>query len=269
MYADDLQLYIGTKISDIQKCVSDINYDLNQVYNWAKNNKLCINPSKSKLLVIHRRKLTVLDNLIVHLSNTSIPRVETACNLGLTFNCNLTWTNHISKTLGKVYGMLPNLWAVRLSTPFQIRMLLAKSYLIPTLLYGCEVFYNCDFEDNRRLTVAFNDITRYIFNRKRHESISQFALQVFNVSFKNYLNIRSLILLHKIIQTKEPGHLFAHLKFARSNRGLKIIPPRINCLNSERQFFIATIRLWNNLPSNIQRISNFTTFRKELFSFFQ
>ena len=65
--------------------------------------------------------------------------VETASNLGVIFNGWLTWSNHINVIVGKVYGMLRNLWTVMNSTPFTIHMQLAKTFLIPVLLCGSEM----------------------------------------------------------------------------------------------------------------------------------
>lgn len=269
MYADDVQLYTSFKANEVSLCTSTINRDLDLISKWGDNNGLCINPMKTKLMTISKRPIIVHEEFYIKINNSDIVCVQTSRNLGLIFNSRLTWTNHINGTVGKVYGMLRNLWAVRISTPFQIRMLLAKSYLIPTLLYGCEVFANCDTADSRKLNVAFNNIARYVFNKKPRDRISQFAYQIFNISFDNLLKIKCLIMLHKIIYTKEPEHLFTRINFARSNRGMKLINPRINSLTSERQFFVYTIRLWNNLPSNIQTISNALTFKKELFELFK
>jgi Reverse transcriptase (RNA-dependent DNA polymerase) len=54
IYADDLQL-----VEDFQQCVGDVNEDLKRVFNWAKENGLKINPTKSQVIVIHRCKTEV------------------------------------------------------------------------------------------------------------------------------------------------------------------------------------------------------------------
>lgn len=169
-----------------------------------------------------------------------------------------------SRAVGKVHGMLKNLWAVRFSTPLQIKLLLAKSNIIPTLLYGCKIFANSYAGDKRKLRVAYNDIARYVFSRRRNEHISAFSYLIFNISFDNLLNIKCLILQQNIIYTKEPEYLFNRLIFARSMRGMKLIQPRFEAAISERQFFIFCIRLWNNLPPNLISIIN--SFKNDQFS---
>ena len=138
--------------------------------------------------------------------------------------------------MGRVYGMLRNLWAVIDSTPFTIRMQLAKMFLIAVLLYGSEIFVNCDTDDRRKLNLAYNNIARYVFINGRRDHISQFSYRVFEIIFY----IKCLIILHKIITLEQPIYLFRRIKFARSNRGKKIIQYRPRTLLSQRRFFFYT-----------------------------
>lgn len=268
MYADDVQIYTSAHMDNIQCCVDNLNADLESINIWACNNGLCINPTKSKCIPISKRSLLQNNNFSLKINNSIIEVVKSSKNLGLIFNDELTWTNHINATSGKVYGMLRNLWAVQTSTPLEIRMLLAKTYLIPTLLYGSEIFENCNHSDLQKLKVTYNNIARYVFDKKRNDRISEYSHQLFNITFANYLRYKSLSFLHKIIYTGEPKRLFEKLQFARSNRGRKIIQIRFKTGRSERQFLIPTVRFWNTLPSHFQVISNAHHFKRELLKFF-
>lgn len=244
-------------------CILNINQDLERISQWANDNCLKINPLKSKCIFISRDKI-ISNDLEIRINNASIINVHTASNLGILFNQKLTWSNHIQNNISKTYGMLRNLWATQSTTPFNIRMLLAKSYLVPVLLYGCELFANCSSLDKQRLHVAYNSIARYVFKKRRHDRISSFSYQIFNMSFENLLKFKCLLLFYKIINTGEPNYLYERLQFARSNRGKKVIQIRFKSSRSEQQFLIYSIRLWNNLPSSTQIISNAAQFKKEL-----
>lgn len=266
MYADDVQLYNFCNIDDVPLCVERINKDLNRVYNWALANGLSINPLKSKYLLISKSRNNVVlgCNLSIKLGNSEIHSVPTASNLGITFNDRLTWSEHINLVVGRVYGMLRNLWIIKDSTPFNIRMLLAKTYLVPTLLYGCEIFANCSSDDQRKLKVVYNNIARYIFQKRRRDHISSYSYQIFHMRFEDLLRYKCLIFLHKIATSGQPAYIYEKISFARSNRGRKIIQVRHSTLVSERQFFIHTISLWNSLPNHIQKLDNAYVFKKEL-----
>lgn len=219
MYADDVQLYTSANVTDLNMCIRVINEDLNSINIWASNNGLCLNPSKSKCIYFSRRKTVLPTDITLQFNNARIEFVRTTVNLGITFNGQLTWSNHINVSVGKVYGMLRNLWAVKATTPFEIRMLLAKSYLIPVLLYGCELYQNCDSNDYQRLKVTYNNIARYIFNRKRNDRISSYSYQIYNMTFENVLKFKSILFFHKIIYTQEPNYLFEGIQFGRTRRG--------------------------------------------------
>lgn len=269
MYADDVQLYTSCSINDINNCTERINTDLSNVLHWAAANKLCINPKKSKCLLIHKRRQKPVSDRRLILGDSHIEIVETAKNLGVTINEYLDWSDHVNITTGKIYGMLRNLWCTQWFTPLKIRMDLAKTYLIPTLLYGCEIFAFCSSASKRKLNVTYNNIARYIFGLKRFESVSEFSKQIFGISFDNLLICRSLIFLHKIIYTGYPTYLFEKLTFLRSNRGKCLKQIKHNIQLSEQHFFFNVIRIWNQLPPNLQTNSNARQFKTLVFNHFK
>lgn len=194
--------------------------------------------------------------------------VDTAKNLGVVINRQLNWSDHIKINCGKTFSMLRNLWISQYYTPTHIRMLLAKTYLLPTLMYGCELFSSCDAVSRRRLNVTYNSIARYIFGIKRNRSISQYAKQIYNVTFNNLLSCRTLLFLHKIIYNQQPTYLYDRITFSISNRGNRINNIRYNKSISEQQFFINSIRLWSQLPPRIQVIRNANHFKTAIFEYF-
>ena len=86
------------------------------------------------LLLSRTKRVLAVSDIIIRWNK--IDFVESASNLSVIFNGRLTWSNYINVIVGKVYGVLRNLWAVIDLTPFTIRMRLAKTYLIPVVLYG-------------------------------------------------------------------------------------------------------------------------------------
>lgn len=269
MYADDVQLYIGCKVSNIDDCVHKINVDLENIRAWASSNGLCLNPSKSKCIFISKKRQDIPYIPDIFLGQSNINICESVKNLGVTFNKHLLWSNHVSITTGKIYGMLRNLWCTQWFIPFEIRMLLAKTYLIPTLLYGCELYSGCDASSLSKLKVAFNNITRYVFGISRMSSISQYSKQIFGVTFENLLRCRSLIYLHKIIYTNQPKYLYDKIIPFRSDRGFRIIQIPHSTHFSDKHFFIYTISIWNHLPHCLQTVRSATQFKKMIFDFYK
>lgn len=269
MYADDIQLYISCKATEIDDCTRKINIDLKRIYDWATTNGLCLNPKKSKCLLITKKTQNNVCFLDLVLGDSKITVVEPVKNLGITFNNHLDWSDHINVITGRLYAMLRNLWCTQWFIPQNIRMLLAKTYLIPTLLYGCELFINCDSTSLKKLKVAYNNIARYVFGLRRFDRISFYTQQIFDVSFENLLKCKLLLYLHKIIYLQSPQYLFNKITFLRSNRGNRIKQLRHRTHISDQHFYINAIKIWNKLPFRLQKINNATQFKTEIFKHFR
>lgn len=268
MYADDVQLYISCRTNSIEQCSRTLNEELNGIYLWATANGLELNPKKSKCIVIKKKTCAINTIPDICLNNQSIEIVNSAKNLGINFNNSLTWSDHINYANGRTFSMLRTLWQTQHCTPLKIRALLAKTYLVPILIYGCELFASCDTRSRRKLNVMFNNIVRYVYGLKKYDRVSQFASQLYGINFDNLLKIRVLIFLHKIIYTNQPEYLYERLDILRSNRCKRLRSFKHVCKFSEWQFYIYAIPLWNSIPHSSQLISNALKFKKNIIEFF-
>jgi len=223
-----------------------------------------LNASKTKCLVIYKKPFITNNLQKLKINTSQIDYVKQAENLGFTFNEKLTWDAHINKSICRTMFKLRTLRYTQYLLPMKVRLLIAKTYLIPTLFYGIEVFSKCSYISKQRLEVAFNDIARYVFAIKRGEHITSSANQIFGISFENLLKCRVLIFLQKIIHTKEPSYLYNKLQFTRSNCINNIVPKLFNLANSKYQFYIHAVRLWNELPFDLKCIEFFSKYRAEL-----
>ena len=107
-------------------------------------------------------------------------------------------------------------------------MLLAKSFLLPTLFYGCEIYAACDSTDKYKLNKLFNTIIRYIFCLRKYDQVSNFSVKLFSMSFDDLLKYKVLLFLQKIMVNKEPFYLSNKLKFLSSMRFTNIQSIRCN-----------------------------------------
>ncbi|XP_075157774.1 uncharacterized protein LOC142231041 [Haematobia irritans] len=144
MYADDIQIFLSSPVGDTSECLGKLNQDLDRVFRWATANGLLLNPQKSKCLIIHKNRRFSLSNADIMLNGQKIDVVTSAKNLGVVFNSTLSWSSHVNTAVGQTYAKLRALWVTHSYTPVNIRLLLAKSLLLPGLIYGSELFANCD-----------------------------------------------------------------------------------------------------------------------------
>lgn len=267
MYADDVQLYISCKLDLIKDAACKLNEDLRKILDWSEVNSLKLNPAKSKCLVISRNGMNGCDIPNIFLRNEPIELVDKAKNLGVWFNKTLSWDDHISTIIGKVYGSLRNLSMSQCFTPLHTRLMLVRALLTPIFTYACEIFCCSSAFIRRKLNVAFNNITRYVYGLRRFDHVSEYTKNILGCTLDKYLEYCTIKYLHKIITSKQPPYLFEKLKISRSTRSLSLIQPRVSYQNSERQFFVHAIRLWNALPLRVRRLYNANNFGETLFRF--
>ena len=219
-------------------------------------------------MIISRNKCNIFHSSSFRLDNVEIDVVSKAKNLGVIFNSNLTWSDHLSHKISVVYSRLRNLWQTQNCSPFRIRMLLSKTFLFPALLYASEVFAGLTSEQKQKLKKLCNNVARYIFKKNKFDHISKYTNLIFGMTIDNLLNFRALLLLHKIIQTRKPIYLYKRLTFSKSIRNNNIMQLKHKHKVSDHQFFIHAIRLWNDLPNHLKFIINSNQFRNQLYSYF-
>lgn len=129
MFADDVQLYLCCPLDRTSCAIDYINEDLEIIQRWALKHNLSLNPAKSKVLCIYKQKSDTSSFPPIKLGQSSIEYVHTARNLGIVFNDTLSWTDHATVTIGKVYNGLRLLWLTQSSVPIKTKMLLVKTLL--------------------------------------------------------------------------------------------------------------------------------------------
>jgi hypothetical protein len=57
--ADDLLIYHTSAVSDFQRCIDELNLDLQRVHEWAAANSPKLNPIKSQVIMISRCRVMI------------------------------------------------------------------------------------------------------------------------------------------------------------------------------------------------------------------
>ena len=146
IYADDTTLSASASINSFSSVRDFLQDDINQVTTWSINNKVIINPSKTKALVITgkrlRKKLDTQNLNLMALGN-SIDQVNSEKLLGVTMDSNLLFDDHIDELCKKVAQRIGVLKNIRKNLPIKERKLFFNSMIKPVMLYGSTVWESC------------------------------------------------------------------------------------------------------------------------------
>ena len=101
MYADDTVMYFTNLCtSEIARVVQD---DLNRVVQWMESSRLIINQSKTKSMLFGIwQNLAKSPNFCIQLYGKTLERVAKFSYLGVVFDENLSWKDHIEYVGSKV-----------------------------------------------------------------------------------------------------------------------------------------------------------------------
>ena len=99
LFADDT--FLCAQNTNFEKLESDVNFEIQKVHKWLESNKLTLNISKSQFMIISNSK-NIPRNFSVSIKEESLIRCRSYKYLGVFFDENLNWNEHIKYVCQKV-----------------------------------------------------------------------------------------------------------------------------------------------------------------------
>jgi len=93
-YADDV--IMATRSESIRAVENYTNVELSKIKGWAKKNKIKFNDTKSKVMLVSRRKRKENKNITVYLNNKPLEQVTQKKYLGIILNHKFRFNEHIT-----------------------------------------------------------------------------------------------------------------------------------------------------------------------------
>lgn len=269
MFADDAQIYFNDKSFAIDRIADCVNKDLINVWNWAARNKLTLNAKKSNCILFSTSNTEFLRNSLppIVLNGATIPISNTVKSLGVMLDSTLNWESQITTICGRIYAGLRSLYSTISYTTLNLRIKLVKSLLIPHFIYCSSIMGSLGSGVFQKLRCSYYSCLRYIYNKKRFESVSHLSVNILGCSFKNFLDYRISITLHKILTSKQPEYLFKNLIRCRGERLGNLRIPRNRSVVRNKSFFVYGASLFNSLPTYTKTMSQ-KHFKTESMKFF-
>jgi len=130
LYADDTVIYFSSS------CATEIehflNEDLPKLSSWFSTNRLTLNISKSKFILIGSpNKISSCNDINVVIDKSSLEYTDTFKYLGVTINRTMSWGDHIEAISTKINQRLGLLKRIRHLLPLETRTTLYNSLFCP------------------------------------------------------------------------------------------------------------------------------------------
>ena len=154
LYADDTQLFPSFSPCNFQQNIQLLQNTIFEISSWMASNFLSLNSSKTEFLLIGLpTQLTKIDNPFLSMpSSTSIKPVASARNLGVIFDSNLSFSDHISYISKTCFVHIRDLRRIRNTLDHTTACTVATSLIHSKLDYCNSLFSESQLPANKPTT---------------------------------------------------------------------------------------------------------------------
>ena len=189
LYADDLKL-IHNNLLEMQN-------DILALSQWSQVNKLSFNAKKTQLISFDFQSQDCITDIpVLILDDHETFLQKSVVDLGLSFSSNLAWSKHISDRLKACYIRIISLRkCLPLHLHSQSKTKLCKTYILPKLLYGSQV-WSPNRKDLSKLEQFQKNVSKWICKGATYKTrlISSGLLPI-----NLLLKINDLLFLNRIL----------------------------------------------------------------------
>lgn len=272
-YADDTQLYLSFKPSDLIIANAHINSDIDKLIKNSVNHCLKINSSKSAILLLGKsaQRAQYQAALDIIVDGTHLNIVNEAKNLGLYIDSDLRFKKHIDICIRKAYGNLRKIYSSKNLLNKSTLKLLCNAIVLSQFNYCDTIYGPClDVLTAKRIQKVQNSCVRLICGIRRREHISRWIKDIGWLNMSNRRLLAASVLYHKILLNKCPPYLHNKIRFRTDIHNLNIrrksliTPPIHKTKFFERSFSFNIYKTYNALPADMKKIKNFKVFKYKL-----
>ena len=249
LFADDTNLLHHSK--DHQNLQEELNYDLENISEWLKANRLSLNIKKTHYMVFTKKHGIADINL--NIDGNKIDSVEQTKFLGVIIDKHLNWKNHIALVSGKVARGIGILIKARKYLPKDAILSLYYSFIYPYLTYCNLVWGTACVSHLERLKILQKKAMRIIAGVKPREHTDPLFKEFKLLKIKEineFLTARFMFKIFKgtIIDTLQELFLKntdIHSYATRQSSEYHV--PRVHTELSKRNIRFHGVKVWNNL----------------------
>ena len=245
-YADDTTIYNSCKNFAIKSCAQNLEKDLSNLSHWSTNENLLFNKVKTKSILFSTSQLAQKHQLSdsniyqIKCNEKAVKRVQSTKRLGINFDENLSWKDHVNNVVKSCYGTLQILRQFKRFTPLYVRKTLAETLVLSKISY-CNVAYAQlpNYQINRSQRIQ-NTATSYVLNRHARMTNAIEHLKWLPIKDNSEFSISKLVFL-TLNDTSWPKYLLIETvknrPFLRTEKTMKVSRGEANCFSNQTLVF--------------------------------
>ena len=268
LFADDTSLQ--TSSASCHQIQTTLNKDLESLNIWAKSWLVTLNPNKTHVLFI--TNANAVDEVIeLTFDDNFLDFTDKHRHLGITLNSDAKWGDHIEEMFKSVLKKVNVLRKLKFTLKRDSLLKIYKTFILPVLEYGCELWDGCSSFDSGRLEKIQLEAARIITGLPLYVKVDALYMETGLEKLSVRRKRRKLQLLYKMHNHLTPDYLTSLLPptvgennryVFRNNQNYRIPYYRLSLTNSS--FLPSTLHDWNNLDLSIRSSASLDIFKKAI-----
>ncbi len=268
-YADDTQLYRSFRPDDptvaarISGCLADISA-------WMKEHHLQLNLAKTELLVFPATP-TLQHDFTIQLGSSTITPSASVRNLGVIFDDQLTFKEHIAKTAQSCRFALHNIRKIRPFLTEHAAQLLVQALVISRLDYCNALLAGLPSNTIKPLQMIQNAAARLVFNEPKRAHVTPLFVSLHWLPVAAHIQFKTLMLAYRTTTGSAPTYFHSLLRIYILYRSLRsaserrlVVPSQRGSKSLSRTFSFTVPGRWNDLPTPIRNAGSLSIFKQQL-----
>jgi hypothetical protein len=273
MYADDVQLFITTEVSQLTQSILTMNKCIAAVIEWLSRSMLTLNPVKTECMLFGSPAILKKCGVVsVSVMGVGVSSSSSLRDLGVMLDQSLTYRDQVANIRAQSFMRLRLISRLkRIVSPSHYKMLV-NSLVLSNIEFGAPLLYGLPNCLMNRLQDILNAAFRSIYGLRKFDHISALYSEHQWLNIKQRIVFRMGCIIYNILKADRPTYLSRlmtermTLRPTRSNCDKKFLVPRVSTLWGSRAFQVCAPRIWNDLPAKVQTASSYSAFRDGLLS---
>ncbi len=263
-YADDTQLYLHCPARDEQTAVEQLKHCIQEIGDWMKSNRLKLNADKTQFMWLGtRQQLAKLKVRSLVLEGASINISNTAKNLGVTLDSELTMHEHVPSVARSCFYQLRQLRSIRSTLTRDAALTLVHAFVTARVDYCNSVLAGSTEAVIGRLQSVLNAAARLIFVKKRRDHITPVLRDELHwLPIRQRIDYKIALMVYRCLHGLAPTYLSQcciPVSSLSGRRGLRsaahgdlVIPSTRTVRYGQRSFRSTGPTIWNSLPADLR-----------------
>jgi len=193
IYADDTTLSTSAVVSDLPAIQQRLQEDINKITDWTSDNKMELNASKTKSLLVTGKRLEKKapdTNLKSSCNGSEIEQITSQKLLGAKLGDHLSFTEHIDGICTKVSQRIAVMKKIKRNLPLAERKLYFNTLIKPIMLYGSCAWCTASEENVNRVSKLQKRASRVILDADIGERSDMLLRRLDWLPLKEELNLK-------------------------------------------------------------------------------